>query len=153
MSCQPYLQWWISPRAHLLLKTEHLVSLPLFLLPALLILPLLPCFLTPSITEPFICLLHSPASCGSAVIFPYITLFFRLSVPFSHLQSWMTHVYDPYKGTHLFSAHAILSFSLLFLSSLLHLSAHVCSQPVFCPFNIHDRWKGHRKLQYPLKLL
>lgn len=157
MSCQPYLQWWISPLAHLLLKTDRFVSVPLFLffLPALLILPLLSCSLASFITEHFICLLHLPCSCcctGDFSLYILSSHFsLQFSVPFSRLQSWMTHVYDPYKGTHLFSARPTLSVSLLLVFSLpcstcLHTSAANPPQTVFCPFNIPHRWKGHGKL-------
>lgn len=164
MSCQTYLQWWISPWAHLLLKTDHLVSLHRsFFFP--------PCSLnssTSTLFSLFLCLGALYLSFALAVLllpcrdFSLYLLSLRFSlqfsVPFSHLQSWMTHVYDPCEGTHLFSAHPMLSVSLLLVfsplcSTCLHTSAASPLQTVFCPFNILHRWKGHRKLQYPLNPL
>lgn len=52
-------------------------------------------------------------------------------MPFSHLQSWMAHVYGPYKGnTSVLCLSHTVCFSVVGpLSSPLHLSAHVCSKP------------------------
>lgn len=121
-------------------------------LPALLILPLLPRSLSSFFTERFISLFAFAVLlllCGD--FSPYILsshFSLQFSVPFSRLQSWMTHVYDPYKGTHLFSARPTLSVSLLLVFSLLcstclHTSAANLPQTVFCPFNILHRWRGH----------
>lgn len=51
-------------------------------------------------------------------------------MPFSHLQSWMAHVYGPYKGnTSVLCLSHTVCFSVVGpLSSPLHLSAHVCSK-------------------------
>ena len=82
------------------------------------------------------------------------------AVPFGHLQSWMTHVYDPYEGTHLFSAHPLAVCSppplwsprLPLRSTCLHTSAVKPPQTVFCPFNIPSQVKRVTpELQYPLK--
>lgn len=161
MSCQPYSQWWISPPPNSLLKTDHLVSLLLFLLPslALFILPLLlyfffSCHRAFYLSFAFAVLLLLCCDLFSSVSFLH-QFSLHFSMPFSCLQSWMTHVYDPYKGTHLFSAHPILSVSLLLVFSLLcstclHTSTASPRHTAFCPFNILHRWRGHCKLQYPL---
>lgn len=160
MSCQPYLQWWISPRAHLLLKTDHLVSLALFPPPslrALLILPLLPCSPSSSITESFICLSHSPPSCCCAVIFFPCTSCLRtflyncLRPPAISSVEWLMFM-TPTKE-HICSLPIPCCLFPCCRSPLcstcLHTSAASPHQTVFCPFNILHRWRGHLKLQYP----
>lgn len=123
-------------------KTDHLVSRTLFfpfLLPP-------PRSLNSSTSTSLPLFLHHATlylscafCCPPSDFFPPIpprlfhTFLHEPSVPFGHLQSWMTHVYDPYEGTHLFSAHplAVCSPPLVVVSSsspLLHLSAHVCSE-------------------------
>lgn len=85
------------------------------------------------------CLLHFLSSCCSAVLqfcsfssyLPSSHFYLQRSVPFSHLQSWMAHVYGPYKRT---TSVLCLSHTVCFsvvgpLSSPLHLSAHVSSKP------------------------
>lgn len=160
MSCHPYLQWWISPCAHLLLKRDQLVCpLLLLLLSTLLalILALLPSF---CITARFVfCIFCPPVAVQS--FFHRIrlhTFIYNARCPSAIFRvEWLTFM-APTKGTHLFSAYPTLSVSVLLVLSLLrstclHTSAASLLQTVFCPFNILHRWKGHSKLRYPLNPL
>lgn len=133
MSCQPYLQWWISPLAHLLLKTDHLVSVLLpSSLPALLILPLLPCSFTSFIILFVFCISHAPVVVRWFFsIYPVFTL---ISAILCVLQSSSklndSCLWPLQRNTSVLCPPHTVCFTVVgLLSSLLHLSAHVCSKP------------------------
>lgn len=125
MSCQPYLQWWISPRAQSLLKTDHLVSSLLFLLPP-------PCSLNSSAA--FSCILYH----GEFFIcppfawlwfFPHIVcLLFTMLGAFQLPSKLNASRLWPLQGnTSVLCLSRAVCFAVVGpLSS--HLSAHVCSE-------------------------
>lgn len=135
MSCQPYLQWWISPLAHLLLKTDHLVSLLLFLLP---------CSLNSSTSALLSWFVYHRAfylsfafailllpCCDFSLLFPVSTLFSRIVgdlQPSSKLNDSCLWPLQRQASVLLLS-HTVCFTVVSLLSSLLHLSAHVCSKP------------------------
>lgn len=136
MSCQTYLQWWISPWAHLLLKTDHLVSLYCsFFSP--------PCTLNFSTSTLFSRFFYHGAlylSFAFAILllprrdfspYPVFALFFiilRALQPSSKLND--SCLWPLRRNTSvLCPSHAVCFTVVGLLSSLLHLSAHVCSEP------------------------
>lgn len=136
MSCQPYLQWWISPPANLLLKTDHLVSLLLFLLPSLalfnsststlfsFVLYHRAVYLSFAVL-PVLCSDFFPPLCPIFTIFFIILGALELSSKLNDSCLWPlqrnTSVLCP--------SHAVCFAVVGLLSSLLYLSAHVCSKP------------------------
>ena len=119
-------------------------------LPALLILPLLSCFLTPTIAQRFICLLHSPPSCCRAAILPPTPPVAALFSPHNspcpsaifkvERLVFMTltkeHICSLPVPRCLFSPLLVLSPRR---STCLHTSAADPPHTVFCPFNILQR--------------